>query len=120
MKKQDADPALDRLLHSYRLPLERGEDAIAHMVRAARVRAVQMQQEWEQRGFFGLVAHAFGFTRTAPVIWSTAGGIAVSLLLGVSLGASNTIPITDEQAFSIDFDSVLGASTLAAGQDLPL
>jgi hypothetical protein len=111
------DLDLDEILATYAVKVDAGPAAIEAMVRAARARAVRIRQEMEERRLLPLIAAAFGLRRAAPVMWSAAAGMMLALFLGVSLGASHTVPGADDQQISIDFDSVLGIGTVAANAD---
>ena len=113
--------ALDSVLAKYRISIDASDLAIDAMVRAARIRAVHLKDELSEAGFFGLVAQVLGFRRASGAMWSAIAGMTVALVIGVSLGASHTLPSGDETAFSIDFDSLMGVGTLpapTADQDL--
>ncbi len=121
MKRAELDDTgLDELLRTYQVSVASSESAVDDMVRAARVRAVGLRDNLDEFSFIGSVASVLGFRQTAHMMWSTAAGIAVALLLGVSMGASDIFPNTDEQAFVVDFDAVLGTTAISAGQDLSL
>ncbi len=113
-RNDNDDNKLDALLRSWQVSIDTSELAVDAMTRAARMQAVQLKEGLAEHGFFGLVAQIFGFRRASGAIWSAAAGMSLALVVGISLGASNTLPSLDETAFSIDFDSVIGAGTLAA------
>ena len=117
-----ADPALDKALATYRIAIDTSESAVAALTRAARIRAVQLKDDLGDQGFFSLVAQLFGLKRASAAVWSAAAGMAFAAVIGLSVGASDSLTTLDETAFSIDFDSVLGSGALnlpiQAEQDL--
>ncbi len=118
--KQGDDAGLNRLLATYRIRVDAGEDAVNAMVRAARVKAVRMGRDIEDKGFVAAVLSALGIHRPERALWSALAGLSVALVMGISLGASNAVPELDEHAFSVDLDTVIGAGTVAAGSEAAL
>ena len=116
----EQDPKLDEMLATYKLRIDAGPSAVDALVRAARVRAVQIRQNREERRLLPLIATVFGLRRSAPVMWSAVAGMTLALFLGVSLGISHTVPSAEDQQISIDFDSVIGIGAAAANADQTL
>ena len=118
--QENDDIRLNRLLATYRISVGAGDQAVGDMVRAARIRAVNLGREIEDKGFGTAILSALGFRRPARVVWSAVAGLSLALMVGVSLGISNAIPEADEQAFTVDFDNVIGTGAVSASTDAAL
>jgi hypothetical protein len=114
-KKPLSDAALDRLLHRYRISVDTGDSAIDALVGAARLRAARLKEDIDSEGFFGAIAAALGFRNLRPALLSGAALAAFTLVIGLSLGATNAIPRLDSQSIALDLDTVMGTNTLATG-----
>jgi hypothetical protein len=120
MKNKLSDSQLDNLLRRYTAPVQVTETAIETMVWQARVRAVKARGEVEQPGFYGLVARMLGFSRLKAAAWSGAAGMVLALMIGITAGFAGAVPGLDETGYALDFDNVLGTTTVAASTDFTL
>jgi hypothetical protein len=119
MKNNLSDSQLTTLLRRYAAPVRVDELMIEAVVRSARLRAVGLRDEMPEQGFYGLVARLFGFSRVASAAWSGAAGMALALAIGITAGFAGAVPGFDD-GYALDFDNVLGTTTLAASTDATL